>query len=510
MLKKKSLIFLVISLCICEIGFAQINFNLNQSNGFGFNQNKQLLIPPSTNSKFATNYNSSSAASNWAFVNTNASQPYLLNYYVDSTSIKQKWYKTDAGVSLIVAGGLITAGTIMHYNTSFKVGVRDEINRYLPNFESRIADVTQYVPIGAAFALDALGIRSKHSQMRKLITLATMTGTGLLIVNGLKYSIAEPRPDSSTNNAFPSGHTTMAFMGAHMFHKEYKHRSPFYSIAAYAIATMTGVLRQLNSRHWISDVTVGAGLGIGVTEFSYFLNDRWWKDKGINEIEVLERTINESKPSFIGIKVAYAALVEASDSNEPLLSAKNGYRITAEGAYFLTKNLGIGGEIGFQSFPQDIDPIIRQEFNTAGFELLSQAVGNRMYYAGAYYQIPFGKNAIGTKLLLGVTSGSSAKVFARELGQDTNDLENRPQEYIYADYEPKTSFTGTTGLYYKRVLNKNLAIGIYADYNWLDLKYEVIAMDQFNDGAPTYFPKEFKATNYDSYAIGANLNIMLW
>ena len=508
---KKSIIFLVTGLWFCKIGSAQTIANLNQSNGYSsFNQNKQLQILLATNLKFAANYSNESVESNWTFENTNASQPNLFNYYVDSTSINQKWYKTDTGISLMVAGGLITAGTIMHFDTNFKVGVRDNINRYLPDFKHTMDDITQYVPIAAAFAFDAVGIRSKHSQMRKFTTLATMTGTSLIVTNALKYSIAEPRPDGSANNSFPSGHTTTAFMGAHMFHKEYKHKSPFYSIAAYALATMTGVLRQLNNRHWISDVATGAGLGIGVTEFSYFLNDRWWKENGINEIEVLERTINESKPSFIAAKVGYASLVKSTVGNTPGLSSKTGGRITVEGAYFLTKSFGIGGEIGFQSFPRAIDPIIQQEFNNAGYELLPQSGGNRMYYTGVYYQVPFGKNSIGTKLHLGVVSGPASKIFVRELGQDTGDLDNPPQEFIFADFEPKISFSWATGLYYKRGLSKNLSIGIYADYNWADLKFDRTIMDEFNNGAPTYFPKEARTINYDSYAIGANLDVMLW
>ncbi len=495
---------------MCQIGVAQLNFSLNQTNDFNLNQSKQLKFLPASTPYFSSNYKKKSAMNDGMITNTTAIQSNLFNYYLDTTSINQKWHKTDTGKSLLIAGGLVTVGTIMHFNTSFKVGVRDDINRYLPDFEDRIDDVTQYVPIMAAFALDAAGVRSKHSQMRKLSTLATMTATSLIVVQGLKYSIAEPRPDGSSNNSFPSGHTATAFMGAHMFHKEYKDRSPFYSIAAYTLAAVTGVLRQLNNRHWISDVFAGAGIGIGVTEFSYFMNDRWWKENGINDIEVLQRTINESKPSFLGAKVAYASLVESTDGDEPGLSAKNGYRITAEGAYFLTKNFGLGGEIGFQSFPQEIDPIIQQEFNAEGFELLAQSAGNRMYYGGAYYQIPFGKNSIGTKLHLGAITGSSTKVSARELGQDTDDLENPPQEYIYADYEPKSSFSWATGIYFNHILSKNLTIGVYADYNWADLKYEVTVMDQFNNGAPIYAPKESKTTNYDSYAIGANLNIMLW
>jgi len=70
----------------------------------------------------------------------------------------------------------------------------------------------------------------------------------LLVVQSLKYTVKEPRPNNGEKNSFPSGHTATTFMGAHFFHKEYAHKSPFYSIAAYTLATMTGVFRLLNGR----------------------------------------------------------------------------------------------------------------------------------------------------------------------------------------------------------------------------------------------------------------------
>ena len=45
-------------------------------------------------------------------------------------------------------------------------------------------------------------------------------------VNSLKYSCKVMRPDGSTRNSFPSGHTATAFMAATMLHKEYGHLSP--------------------------------------------------------------------------------------------------------------------------------------------------------------------------------------------------------------------------------------------------------------------------------------------
>ncbi len=431
--------------------------------------------------------------------------------YADSTAAKQKWYKTDTGTSLIVAGGLVATGTIMHFNTSFKVGARDEIQRYLPDFENALDDYLQYAPYAAVYAFDLAGIRSQHSSLRKTATIGTAIAINLIVVQGMKYSIAEPRPDGSSNNSFPSGHTATAFMGAHIFHKEYKHRSPFYSIAAYTLATVTGVLRQLNNRHWISDVFAGAGIGIGTTELAYFLNDGWWKEKGINEIEETIRIINESKPSFLGVKVGYANLVERTEGADAQgLSNNGGFRISFEGAYFLTKSFGLGGEIGFQSFPITINSATQNDFNDLGYELIPEATGNRLYYFGPYYQIPFGKNAIGTKLQAGVISGPNTKLALRELGQPDDEV---PVEILYADFDPKTTFSWATGIYYKRYLNKNLSLGVYFDYNIGDLEYSVVELDDLTggpNGEPTYLGAVPVKINYDSYAIGANVNIMLW
>lgn len=503
-----------------HLSFAQQTLHSNQTNRFTSNYSDAVNdLASASNTDFSNFYINDIGEYNVqrdyskSILYDDALNESTYNYlvYQDSTVVKETWYKTDTGTSLIIAGGLITAGTIMHFNYDFKLGVKDEINRYLPDFHNPIDDYTQYIPYAAVFALDAAGIRSQHNTMRKVSTIGTAIAINLVVIQGLKYSIAEPRPDGSSNNSFPSGHTATAFMGAHIFHKEYKHRSPFYSIAAYTLATFTGVLRQLNDRHWISDVFAGAGIGIGTTELAYFLNDGWWKEKGINEIEETNRIINEEKPSFLGVKVGYASLVHSTDGNEPGLEAKEGFKIAFEGAYFFNRNFGVGGEIGFQSFPNTISAALEQEFDAAGFEVIAQSSGNRMYYFGPYYQIPFGKNAIGAKLNAGVISGPNAKIYVRDKQQTLELMEDgQPIEYIYADYDPKTSFSYGAGPYYRRVLNKNLSIGAYFDYNIADLKYGVTYMEAFNNGNPTYFPKENKTTNYDSYSFGANVNIMLW
>jgi hypothetical protein len=51
---------------------------------------------------------------------------------------------------------------------------------------------------------------------------------------------------------------------------EYKDRSPWYGIAGYSVAAVTGYLRMYNNKHWLSDVLAGAGFGIASTKIAYW------------------------------------------------------------------------------------------------------------------------------------------------------------------------------------------------------------------------------------------------
>ena len=61
-------------------------------------------------------------------------------------------------------------------------------------------------------------------------------------------------------SSFPSGHTTVAFAAATVFALEYKDK-PIIPIIAYSAATMIGLSRITENKHWSTDVLVGAALG---------------------------------------------------------------------------------------------------------------------------------------------------------------------------------------------------------------------------------------------------------
>lgn len=149
--------------------------------------------------------------------------------------------------------------------------ISEEVVEDAPKFKTRTDDYLKYAPAAGVYALDAMGIKSKHGVVDRTIVLAMSTILTAQLVTALKHGTHQLRPDGSTYNSFPSGHTTTAFIGAELMNQEYGSRSPWYSIAGYTVAAATGTMRIMNNRHWLGDVIAGAGLGILSTKFSYWI-----------------------------------------------------------------------------------------------------------------------------------------------------------------------------------------------------------------------------------------------
>lgn len=153
---------------------------------------------------------------------------------------------------------------------SFNNGIREEVKEHIDEKLS-IDDFSQYTPLVSIYALEAFGIKGQNNLKDKAIISATSYLIMGLAVNTLKKVTVSERPDGSSLNSFPSGHTATAFMGAELLHQEYKDVSIWYSISGYAVATGTGLFRMYNNRHWLTDVAAGAGIGILSTKMAYWL-----------------------------------------------------------------------------------------------------------------------------------------------------------------------------------------------------------------------------------------------
>ncbi len=207
--------------------------------------------------------------------------------------------------SLIIPSILMGYGVIAIESDDLKLlnsGIREEVTE---NIDDKISidDFSQYMPALSVYGLDLLGVKGKNNFRNKSIILATSFLIMSSTVTGMKYLTKIERPDGSANNSFPSGHTATAFMEAEYLWQEYSDVSVWYGIAGYAVATGTGIFRMLNNRHWLSDVTMGAGIGMLSTKIAYwlspFLTTKLFEDNRDNHSSaMLYPTLNSEQIGF--------------------------------------------------------------------------------------------------------------------------------------------------------------------------------------------------------------------
>jgi membrane-associated phospholipid phosphatase len=195
----------------------------------------------------------------------------------DSTMQKHPKAKTLAKIFIapvtLIGLGLYTKddGNLMN-----RYAVRDWRNDNFSTFENHTDDVVQFVPIGLVYGLDLFKVKPKNDFLNRTLLLTKSEILMNVMVHALKRTTNVTRPDGSNNHSFPSGHTAHAFMAATFMHKELGHKSVWFSISAYALATSVGTFRVLNNRHWISDVLAGAGFGILSTNIVYATHRHRW------------------------------------------------------------------------------------------------------------------------------------------------------------------------------------------------------------------------------------------
>jgi hypothetical protein len=140
-------------------------------------------------------------------------------------------------------------------------------------------------------ALGTYGFLFKNEKIKTTTFLATQAYiTSAVIFEAVKFLSGRQRPGyydpaSSLNNptwhgpfyqfkkdadgnkrssnmytSFPSGHTSLAFAAATVYAMEYSDR-PLVPILSYSAASLIGVSRVTENKHWASDVFIGAILG---------------------------------------------------------------------------------------------------------------------------------------------------------------------------------------------------------------------------------------------------------
>lgn len=436
----------------------------------------------------------------------------------NSTNVKPYTFfqdQTYVGIPLFLAGVIAKSEKrSFRQNTA---DLRNSRTRLLTNFHSEIDNYTQFAPAVLALGLNVAGVEGRSNLGRFAVSSALAYGIMAGIVNPIKYGAKEMRPDGSTRNSFPSGHTATAFVSATILHKEYGlTRSPWYSIAGYGVATATGVMRVLNNRHWVSDVLSGAGIGIFSTELAYGISDIIFKGHGLKRGFLSNESNAVENPSFFSISMGMGlgtrnmtfsgeelgVFDEEFNTKDVNLKFGTATVVGAEGAYFFNKYIGVGGRLRIKSNPikgwsqlasdkkssiletiKGLKDVELQEW-VEGFDIMveSDHITEFAGDLGLYFNFPLSSRfAIGTKALVGRSVIQDLEIRAHAWGKaldfrKIDDMKNAwgndyDCDWDYMTVSGNNTMKVGTGVSLTYAYKSNFSFKVFLDYDYTKKNY---------------------------------------
>lgn len=195
------------------------------------------------------------------------------------------WLKV--GGFALLTGAVATVNKPVH-NFAVKLTTN---NRGVKNVSSYITNFGGAYEVYALAGFYAYGLIFKTAKEKNTTALATQAYiTAVVIETAGKFLAGEQRPyytdpithkngpifhgpfyafkkgpngeklSSSDYSSFPSGHTTAAFAAATVYAMEYRNK-PLIPILSYSAATLIGLSRLTENKHWPIDILVGGMLG---------------------------------------------------------------------------------------------------------------------------------------------------------------------------------------------------------------------------------------------------------
>lgn len=418
--------------------------------------------------------------------------------------------QTWVGIPVFIAG-LILKGEKEAFRQNYN-NPNTKIRLIKYNFHSSIDDFTQYTGLALTTGLKLAGIEGRSSWPRMAASTAASYAVMAALVNSIKYTSSDVRPDSKKRNSWPSGHTATSFVSATILHKEYGlTRSPWYSIAGYSVATATGVMRVLNNRHWISDVLSGAGIGILSTELAYGICDLLFRDKGLlmNDLSVYPDM--RKNPSFVSISMGiglgnkdltlppfdFYGYGDEHDKKPMSLQFGSATAVGAEGAYFFNPYIGVGARLRVKATPVKKwssfateeeeymksvleNPELHVGVTDLNLTVESDHITEFAADAGLYFNLPLSSRfALGTKILAGRSVMDDVDVNGHFAGYKMNMVNGRfvkteetvDCEWDYIDLSASNSYKFGSGFSVTYAHKNSFSWRVFVDYDYATKTY---------------------------------------
>ncbi len=184
----------------------------------------------------------------------------------DSTSQKKSknFLKKNVVPFSLMASGILLSDSRLEKSLNTSI-----LNWVGNDFDVPVDDYTRYGPIALMYTADIIGVQAKNHWFDQTKNMAISIVLTDVLTKFLKNNIYKVRPNNFNSRAFPSGHTSVAFSTGSVLHEEFKDTSPLLAYTGYGFAITTGAFRLLNNKHWMSDVLMGAGIGIMMTKLVY-------------------------------------------------------------------------------------------------------------------------------------------------------------------------------------------------------------------------------------------------
>ncbi len=461
--------------------------------------------------------------------------------------------QTWVGIPVFLAGWAIK-GEKEAFRQNYK-NKNTKIRLIKYDFHTEIDNYTQFAGIGLTVGLKLAGVEGRSSWPRLAASSLASYAVMAAFVNGIKYTASELRPDGSTHNSWPSGHTATAFVGATILHKEYGlTRSPWYSIAGYTVATATGVMRVLNNRHWISDVLSGAGIGILSTELAYGICDLLFKNRGLLMNDLSTHVDLSKNPSFFSISMGvgfgnknltlppfdFEGYGEGHDNQPMYLQFGNATAVGAEAAYFFNRYVGVGARLRvkatpikkWSSFATEEEGVMREHILET--ELKDGISDLKLFVesdhltefaadAGLYINVPFSSRlAVGTKILVGRSVMDDVDVDGHIVGYKMKMVNGHyvktdeaiDEKWDYINLKASNSYKFGSGFSVTYSYKNSFSWRLFLDYDYTSKTYTAYysPLAFIKDFAPKVL-EQFNSDEFDpsrTYASSANKQLHQW